>query len=345
MPRSPAINQDEVRAFVIETVDTGLPNLAKRIQLRFGVSRPTAHNYISALIRDGIIVRERQGHYKLATEEHPFDHAVKGLEEHRVWAAEIAPNIGELPSNIFDIFQYGFTEMVNNVVDHSESEGLRIMVLRSPAVTEVQVHDFGVGIFRKIATALGLEDDRHAVLELSKGKVTTDPENHTGEGIFFSSRAFDRFRILSGDVFFTHEHDKDEDWILGEERQRETADGTSVFMTMRNNSDTDLKDVFDEYSTDTDDYRFNRTVVPVKLMQYGDDRLVSRSQAKRLMNRFDRFQTVVLNFEGVPSVGQAFADEVFRVFPSQHPDVEVIAINTNEQVSRMMNRATNGTSR
>ena len=34
------------------------------------------------------------------------------------------------------------------------------------------------------------------VWELPKsGKLTTDPDNHTGEGIFFTSRVFDEFEI------------------------------------------------------------------------------------------------------------------------------------------------------
>jgi len=36
---------------------------------------------------------------------------------------------------------------------------------------------------------------------LAKGKLTTDPKRHSGEGIFFSSRMFDEFDILSGGVF------------------------------------------------------------------------------------------------------------------------------------------------
>ena len=48
---------------------------------------------------------------------------------------------------------------------------------------------------------------------------------------------------------------------------------------------------------------------------------------------------VVLDFTDVDTVGQAFADEVFRVFRSQHPDVEVVPTNTNEAVARMINRA------
>ena len=110
-------------------------------------------------------------------------------------------------------------------------------------------------------------------------------------------------------------------------------------MTLRNDTDRNLRQVFDAYATDADDYRFDRTVVPVKLLEYGDEQLVSRSQAKRLLSRFDRFRVVVLDFDDVESIGQAFADEVFRVFPRRHPDVEIVPIRTNEQVARMINRA------
>jgi hypothetical protein len=132
---------------------------------------------------------------------------------------------------------------------------------------------------------------------------------------------------------------------LGDEQPRDEVNGTLVEMMMRNDSETRLKDIFDQYSSGEDDYGFDKTVVPVKLMQYGDDQLVSRSQAKRLMSRFDRFKTVVLDFQDVPSIGQAFADEVFRVFQAEHPEIEIVAIRANEEVTRMMNRALNGRGR
>jgi len=88
------------------------------------------------------------------------------------------------------------------------------------------------------------------------------------------------------------------------------------------------------------DYRFDKTIVPIRLMTYGDDRLVSRSQAKRLLSRMDRFRHVILDFDGVDAIGQAFADEIFRVFAGKHGDIEIVAIQANEQISRMINRAT-----
>ncbi len=50
------------------------------------------------------------------------------------------------------------------------------------------------------------------------------------------------------------------------------------------------------------------------------------------------FKTVVLNFKDVPTIGQGFADEVFRVFRIEHPDVDVLAINANEEVQMMIGR-------
>jgi len=339
MPAPTAVDLAAVRDFIVETVLGDSTNLAARLQREFSVSRPTAHNYLRRFLDEGLIVRTGLGRYELGRARYQFTHAVAGLAEDTVWSDDIRPKIDDLPPNVVELWHYGCTEMINNVIDHSESSEVGIELERSAKNVQVVIVDRGIGIFRKIARGLGLDDERHAVLELSKGKVTTDPGNHTGEGIFFSSRAFESFKILSGGVHFQHETRDGSDWILGDEQPQVTRVGTTVIMELDNDAATRLQDVFDAYATDTQEYRFDRTVVPVKLLQYGDDRLVSRSQAKRLLTRFERFRTVILDFEGVESVGQAFADEVFRVFPAEHPTVELLAVNANEQVSRMMSRA------
>ena len=55
-----------------------------------------------------------------------------------------------------------------------------------------------------------------------------------------------------------------------------------------------------------DDYDFSKTVVPMKLAQLGDEQLISRSQAKRLIARFERFKSVILDFKGVNEIGKLF---------------------------------------
>ena len=146
---------------------------------------------------------------------------------------------------------------------------------------------------------------------------------------------FDNFTILSGSVYFSHTHGEVEDWIL--EHQKSQA-GTMVVMKLSNNTARTTRQVFDSFTSD-DDYGFTKTVVPVRLTQYGDDKLVSRSQAKRLLARVDKFKTVIFDFTDVESIGQAIADEVFRVFANRHPEMELLPLNTNTTVSQMITRA------
>ena len=112
-----------------------------------------------------------------------------------VWREKINPLLA--PQNpdksVLTICQYGFTEMLNNVVDHSEAESCMIDVTYSTRKIEINIRDNGIGIFNKIKKAYKLEDQRHALLELAKGKLTTDPKHHSGQGVFFTSRAFDKF--------------------------------------------------------------------------------------------------------------------------------------------------------
>ena len=53
--------------------------------------------------------------------------------------------------------------------------------------------DYGVGIFKKIQDYFGYNSIDDAINELFKGKITTDTDNHSGEGIFFTSRLMDQF--------------------------------------------------------------------------------------------------------------------------------------------------------
>jgi len=331
---------EPVRRFLIENIGEHPNDIVRLTADKFECSRQAIHKHLQRLIAEGAVVESgqtRSKRYALA----PLERWVKeyevgpSLAEDAVWRGDIAPLLGKLPENVLSIWHYGFTEMFNNVVDHSGARYVSVSLSKTAAATTVDIYDDGVGIFKKIQAALTLDDERHAVLELAKGKFTTDPANHSGEGIFFTSRMFDRFVIASGDVYFSHDFDEKEDWIL---QASSAQGGTLVRMVLHNHTARTLKKIFDKFTSD-DDYGFTKTVVPVKLMRYGDDNLVSRSQAKRLLARFDRFKVVVLDFSGVASVGQAFADEVFRVFRVKHPEVEVVPLHTSSEVKRMISRA------
>jgi hypothetical protein len=330
-----------IRTFMLNKVPSHPRDIVRLTATEFSITRQAAHRHLRNLINEQAVVCEgatRNKTYRLAklSEWESWFDIHPGLGEGLIWQA-IVPQLGPLPENVRNIWQYGFTEMFNNVIDHSESSSSNVRIRKTAITTEVSIQDFGVGIFRKIQLALALADPRHSVLELSKGKFTTDPKRHSGEGIFFSSRLFDAFRILGGGVFFSHNFESDEDWILKDgDDDAEPDTGTRVVMVLNNHTARTTKEVMDEYADV--DWGFTKTIVPVRLAQYGDDNLVSRSQAKRLLVRFDRFRTVMLDFTGVEMIGQAFADEVFRVFTNEHADVRLMPINCTSSVTDMIAR-------
>lgn len=334
---------EDVRRFILEHVEKHPADISRFTAQHFGVTRQAVNKHLQRLTSEHALVetgQTRNRSYKLsALLEWKGQYQITAeLAEDLVWRNDVHPVLGPMPDNALGIWHYGFTEMFNNAIDHSDGKEIYLRIRKTAANTEMVLLDNGIGIFRKIQTEMNLLDERHAILELSKGKLTTDPDNHTGEGIFFTSRMFDSFDILSGGVYFSHKFGDAEDWIMERER---FETGTAVWMKLNNHTARTTKKVFDQYSSG-EDYGFNKTVVPVRLAQYGNDKLISRSQAKRLLSRIELFKIVVFDFSGVDTVGQAFADEIFRVFARQHPEIELLTIKTNSEVRRMLERAKAG---
>ncbi|MBU0622441.1 MAG: DUF4325 domain-containing protein [Gammaproteobacteria bacterium] len=329
---------DDLRHSIFELIAQDGGNVAVRLAARHGVSRQSASAWLAKLKREGVVTSTGVGRgvrYRLAVladVRQVYERA--GLNEDRVWREQVAPHLADLSPNVRDVWHYAVTEMVNNAIDHSGSEKVKVGLVRDALNTSVYIADEGEGIFLKIQRALNLYDPREAILELAKGKLTTDPVNHTGEGIFFSSKVMDAFDIRSGKLHFVHD-----DWGTDVLLERGAdAPGTVVLMRLANDSKRTLQDVFFQFAA-PEEYTFSKTIVPVKLAQHEGEKLVSRSQAKRLTMRFERFQTVVLDFAGVEEIGQAFADEVFRVFHQAHPGTTLLPINQTAEVSNMVRRA------
>ena len=332
---------EDIRRFILQHLGTHPADIAKFASEHFKITRQAVGTHLRRLAKEKAITASgetRKRTYELAalSEWRKVYSIGQGPAEDVVWREDVEPMFTEMPDNVQRIWHFGFTEMFNNAIDHSGGSGILVTVRHTAVNTTILITDDGVGIFKKIKESLQLPDERTAVLELAKGKVTTDPKNHTGQGIFFTSRLFDHFDIYAGDVYFTHDFASDLDWITESPTQFEV--GTSVRMELSNHTARTPKKIFDKYSSG-DDYGFTKTVVPVELARYGNENLVSRSQAKRLLVRVDLFKTVLFDFKGVPSIGQAFADEVFRVFQLRHPDIELVAIHANSEVKRMITRA------
>lgn len=343
--RKPRKRSTEIRNFILENVSAHPKDISAFVSSQFGISRPAVLGHIDKLVKGGLLEAEgttRARRYKLrllVDEAFPFNLS-PDTEEDKVWRHLVRPLLSDIPENVMRICEYGMNEMINNAVDHSEGTEATIHVQQSAADVSFLLQDNGVGIFNKIQRDLRLSEPRQAILELSKGKLTTDPSRHTGEGIFFVSRMFDKFVVFSEGLFFSPNDMSDQEISKFQGSGR----GTGVSMGISTRSKRTTQEVFGLYtSEEDDDFAFSRTDVPVSLARFGGDHLVSRSQARRLLNRLQDFQRISLDFTGVDSIGQAFADEVFRVYVRNNPDIEISAMNTNADIDRMIRRVSSGT--
>lgn len=329
----------EIDAALLAQVRAHPNDLTRVVADAVGVSRQAVASRVRLLVDGGLLAKSgtTRPTYQLGLNRRAsFDYSLAGLAEDMVWTRDVAPLLQGLPREVLDICHFGLTEMVNNAIDHSEGTAVIVQVIRDSKQVLLGVSDDGIGIFHKIARALDLPDERLALLELSKGKLTTDTRRHSGEGVFFTSRMFDRYQIMAGELLFDHDDNEPEDWLFNMD---EALGGTDVFMQISANATRTMSEVYAQYSSGPDDYTFAKTVVPVRLAKVGDENLVSRSQAKRLMLRVDGFTVVVLDFAEVTRIGQAFADEVFRVFANEHPEIELQSTHASPEVQQMIRRA------
>ncbi len=329
----------EIREFILRLCKNKARNVAAETARHFGISRQAASRHLHALENEGKVESSGKGNVQTSRivplTERTWHFSLQGLREDVVWTENLAPLLSDLPENVRDVWHYGITEMINNAIDHSEGTELTLLYVRTALDVEVQITDDGEGIFQRIQRLAGLYDPREAILELAKGKFTTDPARHSGEGIFFTSRSFDSFTILSHNLYFSHESSERDDWLIDADLD---IPGTSVILKLDNDCPRTMTSIYNQF-TEPDEFTFSKTIVPVRLARHEGEKLVSRSQAKRLVSRFEKFKTVVLDFAGVEEIGQAFADEIFRVFAAQHPEVSLTPVNVSTEVQQMIARA------
>ena len=318
-----------------------------------GVSRQTAHAHLSRGVESGALDRHgkaRATRYRRrgngdaddapardaddapARDAERTRYLLAGLEEDAVWDERSKQAVfAGVNQNADEALRYAFTELLNNAIDHADSREADVTLFEDGDRVGFEIRDFGIGVFERIQSGAGLTSPIEALEELSKGKLTTQPERPTGEGIFFSSKIADRFTLEANGLRWAVDNDL-ADYAI---QSRAPTLGTCVRFEIRRDASRSLQALIDEY---TEDFQFLRTRAHVRLFEYGV-RFVSRSEAKRLLRRLEAFTHVTLDFAGVEGIGQGFADEIFRVWARAHPQVQLEVANANGVVIRMVNRA------
>ncbi len=325
--------KNSIIMYLLEQIQQGELNLSKTISEKCDISRNTVNEYLKELQEKNIVRKLKRNSYELITEcfEYRLERRKNELDSDTyAYDNFFEQHIQDCTDEAMRIWQYGFSEMANNVMDHSNAENLYLRVEKNYLSTTVMMIDDGVGIFEKIKEHFALADLDEARCELFKGKLTTDEENHSGEGIFFTSRMMDKFFILSsGKIFSTDKYEFDFNIDL----DTNMHGGTCVIMSLSNFTKRRIADIFNQYSTV--DGGFTKTRIPMR--NIFDKAPISRSQAKRVCNRLEEFDEIILDFDGLDWMGQAFAHQVFVVYQNQHPGVSIEAINMNDSVKSMYN--------
>ena len=204
-------NETKILAFLTKRESATAPQLAEHLHL----SRQRAFVLLTKLVHEGKAIRigERRGR-RYAVPNIPFeirDRIELSLENKKLKEHEVLMDIRDrfvplklAPENVKSIFDYAFSEMLNNAIEHSKSPRITVEALvsghtasGSPTQFSFTVRDYGIGAFRNLMQKRSLTSELEAMQDLLKGKVTTAPEAHSGQGIFFTSKVADRFSLRS----------------------------------------------------------------------------------------------------------------------------------------------------
>ena len=337
---------EKIRDFILRNI-TENKNIAAMTARKFNISMQAVYKHIDRLASNNLITK-KSGNFIVQSRRHAYIYRNSGaLSEDTVWETDIKKHFAGFPDNVRRMWTYGFLEIFNNAIEHSQGEEIRVIIDENSIFNTLIIADNGIGIFKNIKIKLKLSEEKDALLELTKGKRTTDKTRHSGQGIFFVSKIFDDFMIASGGIIFNSSQPKNKPEgnpdAIGSRREDPVKIGRTKFSTlvrMRlvNDSKKHIKTIFDAFSTEIPG-DFDKTVVPVHMA--GSDDLISRSQARRVLSGLELFKEVILDFKDVTYIGQAFADEIFRVFPNMNPNTSITARNTNTEIQNMINRAIN----
>ena len=336
--------RESIKRYMLEKIRMDDEEYVAKTAENFQISVTSVKRYISDCLADGIIIEniEKATGYQLITNQQEFMYNLAdSLSEDKIYYGDILPFLTDVSTEAKNIWSYVFMEIMNNAIEHSKAKKICCYIRQDYLYTEISIMDDGIGIFKSIQEYFEKElgqriDYQDAILELHKGKFTTNPVNHSGEGIFFSTKMLREFAIWSDAAIFSTgcmERDTLIQSHLIAYYTKVNNIGTMAIMKLENQTTRSSKEVFNMYAPIEEG--FVRTYIPLKeVCPYGEP--IARSQARRVVYRLEEFRQVEIDFSGIEFMGQGFADEVFRVFQNKYPEIELIPVNANESVLGMI---------
>lgn len=309
--------------------------LPEHLMQRLGLQRRAVMQLLGELVALQWLTTEREGRLTLyrpgALRQVVQRYALVGLQEDLPWRRDFAPCF-EMPASIARMVQHGFTELLNNAVDHSGGKSVTVSLRQTPLQMQLLVSDDGCGLFERIEQSFGIADPQLALLELSKGKLSSAPERHSGQGLFFTARLADVLSVHANGAAFQRRAWDRQPWHRGKPANR---GGTSVYMAIALDSPRTLDTVLAAHNLQPGGLSFDHTEVPLQLLAEGGV-LASRAEARRAVARLTQFCSAQVSFAGVEDLGHGFADEMFRVFARANPGVQLMPVDMSPRVAAMV---------
>lgn len=339
-------DKERILRYLLQLIDRDEADYAKKTVKAFAASTSTVYSYVTQLVKAGRLERDAKKASGLALPTRQFCFIYRTadkLSEDLIFQRDIEPLLVDLPRNVYNVWYYCFTEMMNNAIEHSAAKEIQCLVETNEIKTRISIMDDGIGIFHNIHNYL-LETTGEDVPErecagyLLAGRFTTAKERHSGEGVFFTSHMLDDFLIYSSGIAFTRNAFTDKQYDFSEKQQKELEMGTIVLMALSNRSPKEPAEIFDRFS-DADN-GFYKTEIPMAHL-FPNRYPVSRSEARRLFEMIRKFREVTLDFTNIEMVGQAFVHEFFLILAPQTPEQKITLQNVPPRVSATIARVKN----
>ena len=329
---------DPIKQFILENLTRHQKDIIKATIRKFGLSRQAILKHMNTLIRDDQVVahgKTRDRFYELKPRVN-YSNSIdttEGFDPKSTLNTQIFPHLKSLSQNVRELCEFSLSALFYNIHDHAAATQVNYKIYISHTEVHIIVSDNGIGLYQGIAKAFHFSEIQTAAVEIAKGHVTSDPENHAGDDLMVVIHLFDQVEILSSGVSLKFNNDQN-DWVLGQSKQQS---GTRIHLGIRTNSKRTCQDVFKNI------FEKFRTFanIPVKLAQSNGEQLNSREQAQNLLHNIKQLNGIEFDFKNIDLVGPAFADELVRKTLEKNRKMDIKWVNTTHMVDVLMSRAIN----
>jgi len=328
---------NQIKKFILDNLKIHKKDIIQTSINHFGISRQAMHKHMKSLIEDKKVVafgNTKGRYYKL----NPSVNYTKNFELTNEISTEIIlkenilPNIKSLKDNIFEIFEFSIGALLNNVVDHANANKIYFKLYINHRDSHFVISDDGIGIFNKIRTGLGLVNTHMAGLELAKGNITTDPDNHSGDELNAIIHLFDKVTIDSSGHSLRFFNDNNE-WLMQNSKQQH---GTRIHLQIDTQSKRSCAKIFEFIFKK----KHRHISIPLNLLELSDYKIINcRSQVKNVLRNIKDYKIIEFDFQKIDLIGPSFADALVRKTKEYNQFANIEWINSNSTVDLLMSRA------